>query len=55
MIIANAHRPSPLQALQYSMFICCAVNVFGAIFFFINALFITKDKETCDALIREGG
>ncbi|KAK3852592.1 hypothetical protein Pcinc_040831, partial [Petrolisthes cinctipes] len=39
------------KSKQYAMFLCCIVNVLGAVFFFWNACYITKDKEQCDMVI----
>ncbi|XP_068215167.1 protein spinster-like isoform X2 [Palaemon carinicauda] len=39
------------KSLQYSMYICAAVNIFGALFFYINACYISADKEECDRTI----
>lgn len=39
------------KALQYSMFLCCTINIFGAIFFFFNACTVKKDKETCERIV----
>ncbi|KAK4300031.1 hypothetical protein Pmani_027733 [Petrolisthes manimaculis] len=39
------------KSKQYAMFLCCIVNVLGAVFFFWNACYIAKDKEQCDRVI----
>ena len=36
------------KSLQFSMYICATVNVFAALFFYINARYITFDKKKCD-------
>lgn len=39
------------KSKQYAMFLCAVVNVLGAVFFFLNSCYITKDKEKCDRAI----
>lgn len=39
------------KSLQYAMFFCCTINIFGALFFFLTACFVKKDKESCDRII----
>uniref|UniRef100_A0A0P4WBV2 Major facilitator superfamily (MFS) profile domain-containing protein n=1 Tax=Scylla olivacea TaxID=85551 RepID=A0A0P4WBV2_SCYOL len=39
------------KSKQYAMFLCCIVNVLGAIFFFWNSCYIAEDKAKCDRII----
>ncbi|KAG0698160.1 Protein spinster [Chionoecetes opilio] len=39
------------KSKQYAMFLCCIVNVLGAVFFFWNSCYIAADKAKCDRLI----
>lgn len=38
------------KSLQYSMYICALVEILGVVFFFWNALYIAKDKQTCERM-----
>lgn len=56
-VITTTPEPEPedlyvkFKSLQYSMYLCAVVNIFGALFFYINACYITADKEECDRTI----
>lgn len=39
------------KSKQYSMFLCCIVNLLGAVFFFWNCCYIAEDKAKCDSII----
>lgn len=39
------------KSKQYALFLCCIVNIFGAIFFFWNSCYIAEDKAKCDRII----
>lgn len=36
-------------SLQYSLFTSCGIEVIGGILFFVTAVFIVRDKESCEA------
>jgi len=36
-------------SLQYSLFTSCGIGVIGGILFFVTAVFIVRDKESCEA------
>jgi len=36
-------------SLQYSLFTSCGIGVIGGILFFVTAIFIVRDKQTCEA------
>ncbi|XP_045106251.1 protein spinster-like [Portunus trituberculatus] len=39
------------KSKQYALFLCCIVNIFGAVFFFWNSCYIAEDKARCDRII----
>lgn len=39
------------KSKQYAMFLCCTVNILGAVFFFLSSCYIAADKEKCDRVI----
>jgi len=50
-IYDNQNIPVEFRSLQYAMFLTMFVEVLGALFFFLTALHIQKDKALVDLAI----
>lgn len=45
-------RQLEFDSLGYSLYMAYIVEVLGGLFFLLTAIYVVKDKEDCDAVIR---